>query len=218
MCLSVLMKRRTLLLVLTIHSVVGQVRYLVTNRYSDQSERSVVDNYWHHPFRSRNDRQFGERPARHFHTLHRSSDKDTSRQFTASTNRSLPTARSEIYAPMTLATDDDTTTLIDRLMVNKRKFGLRQSRNVARNVLRAAVIAPNSIEQKYSLKEILPAITLAARKIESDGRHGRGPLPGWDIQIVHRDSRCSSIHGPLQVFELYNNKAIGGAPNCSLFT
>ena len=87
---------------------------------------------------------------------------------------------------------------------------VRRSAAVASDrYLRAAVIAPSDPDHRFSLKKILPAITLAARTIEENGRHGRGPLPGWKIHIVDRDSKCSSVYGPLEAFDLYNNKAIG---------
>lgn len=72
-------------------------------------------------------------------------------------------------------------------------------------VLRLAVLAPSDPDHQFSLSKILPAITLAARTIERPG----GALAGWRVQIVDRDSKCSSIHGPLEAFDLYNNKAIG---------
>lgn len=76
-------------------------------------------------------------------------------------------------------------------------------------LLRAAVLAPSDPDHQFSLKKILPAITLAARTIEQSGRVGAGPLPGWKIQIVDRNSKCSSVYGPLEAFDLYNNHAIG---------
>ena len=72
-------------------------------------------------------------------------------------------------------------------------------------VVRMAVLAPSDPNHQFSLVKILPAITLAARNVEKGGKLP----PGWRIQIVDRDSKCSSIHGPLQAFDLYNNKAIG---------
>lgn len=77
-------------------------------------------------------------------------------------------------------------------------------------ILRLAVLAPSDPNHQFSLSKILPAITLAARTIESNGRSSSGSfLPAWRVQIVDRDSKCSSIHGPLEAFDLYNNKAIG---------
>jgi len=96
----------------------------------------------------------------------------------------------------------------------EREFYSDQARHwppTAAKVLRAAVIAPSDIDHQYSLKKILPTVTLAARKIERMGRTGHGPLPGWKIQILNRDSRCSSIYGPLEAFDLYNSKAVGQA-------
>lgn len=81
--------------------------------------------------------------------------------------------------------------------------------NSATKVLRVAVIAPSDISHQYSLNKILPTITLAARKLERLGNLDRGPLPGWKIEILSRDSRCSSIYGPLEVFELHNQRAVG---------
>ena len=72
-------------------------------------------------------------------------------------------------------------------------------------ILRLAVLAPSDPDHQFSLSKILPAITLAARTIERPG----GSLSGWRVQIVDRDSKCSSTHGPLEAFDLYNNKAIG---------
>lgn len=86
----------------------------------------------------------------------------------------------------------------------------RSPRSFAKpRVLRLAVLAPSDRDHQFSLSKILPAITLAARTVEEASAAGRGPLPGWRLQIVDRDSKCSSIHGPLEAFDLYNNKAIG---------
>ena len=77
-------------------------------------------------------------------------------------------------------------------------------------VLRLAVLAPSDPEHQFSLLKILPAITLAARTIERNSNSSSsGPLSGWRIQIVDRDSKCSSIYGPLEAIDLYNSKAIG---------
>lgn len=90
----------------------------------------------------------------------------------------------------------------------------RQPRFVPQSkVVRMAVLAPKDPEHQFSLLKILPAIHLAARTIErdSDNVNGRskGPLPGWKIQIVNRDSNCSSIYGPLEAIELHKSKSIG---------
>ncbi|EFX72574.1 hypothetical protein DAPPUDRAFT_201000 [Daphnia pulex] len=76
-------------------------------------------------------------------------------------------------------------------------------------VIRLAVLAPNDPEHQFSLFKILPAIHLAARTIErSSSGNSSGPLSGWRIQIVNRDSKCSSIYGPLEAIDLYNSKSI----------
>ncbi|KAI9553877.1 hypothetical protein GHT06_019147 [Daphnia sinensis] len=89
----------------------------------------------------------------------------------------------------------------------------RQPRFVSQSkVLRLAVLAPKDPEHQFSLFKILPAIHLAARTIERSSNHSNGsnngPLSGWKIQIISRDSNCSSIYGPLEAIDLYNSKSI----------
>ena len=85
-------------------------------------------------------------------------------------------------------------------------------------VIRLAVLAPNDPEHQFSLYKILPAIHLAARTIErSSSGNSSGPLSGWRIQIVNRDSKCSSIYGPLEAIDLYNSKSIGTILFCLFF-
>ncbi|KZS13349.1 putative Guanylate cyclase [Daphnia magna] len=90
----------------------------------------------------------------------------------------------------------------------------RQPRFVSQfKVLRLAVLAPKDPEHQFSLFKILPAIHLAARTIEQSSNNSNGsingPLSGWKIQIINRDSNCSSIYGPLEAIDLYNSKSIG---------
>jgi len=111
---------------------------------------------------------------------------------------------------MTLATSPDSLIRHEwhRLRLNNAStLKLKSEVTVTGHLLRAAVIAPSDPNHQFSLRKILPAITLAARTIEHLNHHG--PLPGWKIQIVDRDSKCSSVYGPLEAFDLYNNKAIG---------
>lgn len=75
-----------------------------------------------------------------------------------------------------------------------------------RGVVRLAVIAPADHEHEQSLYRVLPAVQLAVRKVSDPVT---GYLPGWDILVDHRDSRCSSTYGPLAAFEFYINRSAG---------
>lgn len=91
------------------------------------------------------------------------------------------------------------------------RFVPQPQTHLQQKVLRLAVLAPSDPHHQFSLSKILPAITLAARTIERAGnKQGSATLlAGWRVQIVDRDSKCSSTYGPLEAFDLYNNKAIG---------
>ena len=75
-----------------------------------------------------------------------------------------------------------------------------------RGVVRLAVIAPADRDHEQSLYRVLPAVELAVRKVSDPVT---GYLPGWDIRVDHRDSRCSSTYGPLAAFEFYINRSAG---------
>lgn len=75
-----------------------------------------------------------------------------------------------------------------------------------RRVVRLAVIAPADREHEQSLYRVLPAVQLAVRKVSDPIT---GTLPGWEILVDHRDSRCSSTFGPLAAFEFYINRSAG---------
>lgn len=75
-----------------------------------------------------------------------------------------------------------------------------------RGVVRLAVIAPADRDHEQSLFRVLPAVQLAVRKVADPIT---GTLPGWDIRVDHRDSRCSSTFGPLAAFDFYINRSAG---------
>jgi hypothetical protein len=77
-----------------------------------------------------------------------------------------------------------------------------------RRVVRLAVIAPADRDHEQSLYRVLPAVQLAVRKVADPIA---GTLPGWDIRVDHRDSRCSSTFGPLAAFDFYINRSAGTA-------
>jgi hypothetical protein len=75
-----------------------------------------------------------------------------------------------------------------------------------RRVVRLALIAPADSEHEQSLYRVLPAVQLAVRKVSDPMT---GTLPGWEILVDHRYSRCSSTFGPLAAFEFYINRSAG---------
>lgn len=74
--------------------------------------------------------------------------------------------------------------------------------------VRLAVIAPSEAQHEQSLSRILPSIELAVARVSHPSE---GTLPGWDIQVDYRDSKCSSTYGPLAAFEFYINRSAGDA-------
>jgi hypothetical protein len=74
-----------------------------------------------------------------------------------------------------------------------------------RNVVKLAVIAPADPRHEQSLPRLLPAVLMAVRAVSAP----RGSLPGWRIEVEHRDSQCSSTYGPLAAFDFYINRTAG---------
>lgn len=72
-------------------------------------------------------------------------------------------------------------------------------------IVKLAVIAPADSNHEQSLPRILPAVILAVKAVSS----AKGPLPGWTINVSHRDSKCSSTHGSLVAFDFYINRTAG---------
>ncbi|KAI4496755.1 hypothetical protein M0804_000565 [Polistes exclamans] len=82
---------------------------------------------------------------------------------------------------------------------SKECFGVRKQ---SKGEVKLAVIAPGDPHHEQSLPRVLPAVLLAVKAVSS----AKGPLPGWNIKVDHRDSRCSSTYGPLAAFEFYINQ------------
>ncbi|KAG7200779.1 hypothetical protein KM043_003156 [Ampulex compressa] len=75
----------------------------------------------------------------------------------------------------------------------------------SKNEVKLAVIAPGDPHHVQSLPKVLPAVFLAVKAVSSP----KGPLPGWNIKVDHRDSKCSSTYGPLAAFDFYINHTAG---------
>ncbi|XP_011872052.1 PREDICTED: atrial natriuretic peptide receptor 1-like isoform X2 [Vollenhovia emeryi] len=78
--------------------------------------------------------------------------------------------------------------------------GMRMPRS--KNEMQLAVIGPSDPYHEQSLKKVLPTVLLAVKYVSSP----KGPLPGWNIKVDHRDSNCSSTDGPLAAFDFYINQ------------
>lgn len=110
-----------------------------------------------------------------------------------------------VYMTLTLtilcafATNETTTFSVQ---TTKECFGIRKQ---SKGEVKLAVIAPGDPHHEQSLPRVLPAVLLAVKAVSSS----KGPLPGWNIKVDHRDSRCSSTYGPLAAFEFYINQTAG---------
>nr|KAF7400213.1 hypothetical protein H0235_015950 [Vespula pensylvanica] len=112
-----------------------------------------------------------------------------------------------VYMTLTLTilcafATNETTTL--RAQTTKECFGIRKQ---SKGEVKLAVIAPGDPHHEQSLPRVLPAVLLAVKAVSSP----KGPLPGWNIKVDHRDSRCSSTYGPLAAFEFYINQTAADA-------
>lgn len=69
--------------------------------------------------------------------------------------------------------------------------------------VRFGVIAPiDDVANEQTLPQILPPVKLAVRAVTDPVS---GILPGWKIHLIHRNSNCSSIIGPLAAVELHKD-------------
>lgn len=104
---------------------------------------------------------------------------------------------------------------VNNIVIERRANECIETRLPFKTEVRLAVIAPADFRHEQSLPRILPAVLLAVKAVSS----ARGLLPGWNITVDHRNSRCSSTYGPLAAFEFYINRTAGhSSSNISLFS
>lgn len=102
---------------------------------------------------------------------------------------------------------------VNNIVIERRANECIETRLPFKTEVRLAVIAPADFRHEQSLPRILPAVLLAVKAVSS----ARGLLPGWNITVDHRNSRCSSTYGPLAAFEFYINRTAGhSSSNISL--
>ncbi|CAL1539966.1 unnamed protein product, partial [Lymnaea stagnalis] len=82
--------------------------------------------------------------------------------------------------------------------------------------VKIGVILPGRASILFSLNKSRSSIELAAEKIIGPD----GSLPGYKVQIVFRDSRCSETFGPLNGIDLYVRKLayVFIGPSCDFAT
>ena len=87
---------------------------------------------------------------------------------------------------------------------------LRGHGYLGKGVVKLGVLAPADPHHEQSLPRILPAVSLAVKAVIS----AKGPLPGWNVTVNHRDSQCSSTYGALAAFDFYINNTAGQSILC----
>ncbi|XP_034835758.1 atrial natriuretic peptide receptor 1-like isoform X1 [Maniola hyperantus] len=86
--------------------------------------------------------------------------------------------------------------------VKRTNFNLRaETHQFHEKILKLGVLLPADPSEVFSLSKVLPIVEMA---IPAMTKHD-GPLPGWKILVDYRDTRCSSVYGPLAAFEFYVN-------------
>ncbi|XP_063548181.1 atrial natriuretic peptide receptor 1-like isoform X1 [Cydia strobilella] len=86
--------------------------------------------------------------------------------------------------------------------VKEINFKLRPDMNrFSEKILKLGVLLPTNPLLEFSLAKVLPILEIAIPAVTKPD----GPLPGWKILVDYRDTRCSSIEGPLAAFEFYVN-------------
>lgn len=90
--------------------------------------------------------------------------------------------------------------------VKNIQFNLRPERHLFKEkIIKLGVLLPADANQIFSLGKVLPIIEMAIPAVTDPD----GPLPGWTILVDYRDTRCSSVEGPLAAFEFYVHEAAG---------
>ncbi|XP_046971836.1 atrial natriuretic peptide receptor 1 isoform X1 [Vanessa cardui] len=86
--------------------------------------------------------------------------------------------------------------------VKRTNFNLRpETHQFNEKILKLGVLLPADPNQVFSLAKVLPIVEMAVPAVTRPD----GPLPGWKILVDYRDTRCSSVEGPLAAFEFYVN-------------
>ncbi|XP_045504211.1 atrial natriuretic peptide receptor 1 isoform X1 [Colias croceus] len=86
--------------------------------------------------------------------------------------------------------------------VKETNFNLRPEMHQFHDkIVKLGVLLPADPGDMFSLAKVLPIVEMAIPALTKED----GPLPGWKILVDYRDTRCSSVDGPLAAFEFYVN-------------
>ncbi|GFY54205.1 atrial natriuretic peptide receptor 3 [Trichonephila inaurata madagascariensis] len=77
------------------------------------------------------------------------------------------------------------------------RFGVCNGQNIDTSPIRLAVLAPGDETLPFAMHKVVPAVLYAVQTLRRQG--------GRPIEVLHRDTECSSTYGPLHAFELYNS-------------
>ncbi|CAB3233285.1 unnamed protein product [Arctia plantaginis] len=97
--------------------------------------------------------------------------------------------------------------------VKNIQFNLRPERHLfKKKVVKLGVLLPADSNHIFSLAKVLPILELAVPAVTRPD----GPLPGWTVLVDYRDTRCSSVEGPLAAFEFYVHESADAfiGPGC----
>lgn len=86
--------------------------------------------------------------------------------------------------------------------------GTRTGHSLGRREIVFGFLWPNrgkDADENRTYQAMYPVIDLAIRKVQRPG----GLLENFKIRVEHRDTKCSSAHGPLAAFELYTTRKPG---------
>lgn len=88
---------------------------------------------------------------------------------------------------------------------------LNHVNSTSKDRIRIVVLGPADESHPYSLNKILPAILYAVRTLEQECLSGRKVLlGGWEngVEVLYRDTQCSSTLGPLAAFDFYTTSTV----------
>ncbi|XP_023219698.1 atrial natriuretic peptide receptor 1-like [Centruroides sculpturatus] len=87
------------------------------------------------------------------------------------------------------------------LLTNSAAEKTSSNENDLTRTVNLVVLSPANDTYPFSLQKTLPSVLYAVRTLEKQGYNGI--LNGRKIQVLYRDTQCSSTYGPLAAFDLY---------------
>ncbi|XP_055924620.1 atrial natriuretic peptide receptor 3-like [Argiope bruennichi] len=66
--------------------------------------------------------------------------------------------------------------------------------------IRLVVLAPGNETLPYALHKVVPAVIYAVQAISKENKQ--------KIEVIYKDTRCSSAYGPIEAFNLYSSRLV----------